>query len=64
LFKRITARLRCAPYDEELLTVNMRQNLQIVVNICKEYTEQLTAESIISMLEETKVGPAAPGASC
>ena len=36
----------------ELLTVNMRQNLQIVVNICKEYTEQLTADSIIAMLEK------------
>jgi clathrin heavy chain len=39
---------------KELLTVNMRQNLQMVVNICKEYTEQLTAASIISMLEKFK----------
>ena len=29
-----------------------RQNLQIIVNICKEYTEQLTSDSIISLLEE------------
>ena len=31
---------------------NSRQNLQIIVNICKEYTEQLTSDSIISLLEE------------
>jgi len=36
----------------ELLVTNQRQNLQIVVNICKEYTEQLTAESIVGLLEE------------
>jgi len=39
---------------KELLTVNMRQNLQMVVNVCKEYTEQLTAESIIALLENFK----------
>ena len=36
----------------ELLVTNSRQNLQIIVNICKEYTEQLTSDSIISLLEE------------
>ncbi|KAK3233841.1 hypothetical protein CYMTET_55889 [Cymbomonas tetramitiformis] len=39
---------------KELLSVNMRQNLQLVVQIAKEYTEQLTAESIIKLLEEFK----------
>lgn len=34
-----------------LLETNMQQNLQIVVNIAKEYTEQLTAEKIIELLE-------------
>ena len=39
---------------KELLISNQRQNLQIVVNVCKEYTEQLTADSIITLLEEHK----------
>lgn len=37
-----------------LLDTNMQQNLQIVVNIAKEYTEQLTAEKIIELLESHK----------
>lgn len=38
----------------ELLKVNLRQNLQIVVQITKEYTQQLTPESIIELYEEFK----------
>jgi len=34
-----------------LLESNMTQNLQIVVNVAKEYTEQLTAIRIIELLE-------------
>lgn len=34
-----------------LLDSNMQQNLQIVVNVAKEYTEQLTAVRIIELLE-------------
>lgn len=37
-----------------LLETNMQQNLQIVVTIAKEYTEQLTAEKIIELLEGHK----------
>jgi clathrin heavy chain len=37
-----------------LLETNMQQNLQIVVNVAKEYTEQLTAEKIIELLEAHK----------
>jgi clathrin heavy chain len=37
-----------------LLETNMQQNLQIVVNVAKEYTEQLTAEKIIELLESHK----------
>jgi clathrin heavy chain len=37
---------------KELLVSNPRQNLQIVVSVCKEYTEQLTAEAIVHLLEE------------
>ena len=37
---------------KELLVSNPRQNLQIVVNVCKEYTEQLTSEAIVHLLEE------------
>jgi clathrin heavy chain len=33
------------------LLLNMQQNLQLVVNICKEYTEQLTSAKIIELLE-------------
>lgn len=36
---------------KELLVSNMQQNLQLVVNIAKEYTEQLTAAKIIELLE-------------
>lgn len=36
---------------KEMLVTNQQQNLQIVVNIAKEYTEQLSSESIIDMLE-------------
>lgn len=39
---------------KELLGHNMRGNLQLVVTICKEYTEQLTAESIIAVFESFK----------
>lgn len=35
----------------ELLTLNLRQNLQLAVQVMKEYTEQLTAESCIEVLE-------------
>ncbi len=34
---------------KELLKINMRQNLQIAVNIAKEYTEQLTIQDIMKM---------------
>jgi clathrin heavy chain len=37
-----------------LLETNMQQNLQIVVSVAKEYTEQLTAEKIIELLEAHK----------
>lgn len=36
---------------KELLLTNMQANLQLVVNIAKEYTEQLGADKIIAMLE-------------
>ena len=39
---------------KELMTVNARQNLQLVVNIGKEYTEQIGADKIIALLEEFK----------
>lgn len=35
----------------ELLISNMQQNLQLVVNIAKEYTEQLTSAKIVEVLE-------------
>jgi clathrin heavy chain len=38
----------------ELMTVNARQNLQLVVQVAKEYTEQLSAEKIIELLESFK----------
>ncbi len=38
----------------ELLAVNMRQNLQLVVQVAKEYTEQLSAEKVIEVLESFK----------
>lgn len=38
----------------ELLTTNMQQNLQIVVQVAKEYTDQLTAEKIIELFESLK----------
>jgi len=34
-----------------LLRTNMRQNLQVVVNVCREYSEQLTPEKLIEMFE-------------
>lgn len=37
-----------------LLETNMQQNLQIVVSVAKEYTEQLTADKIIELLESHK----------
>lgn len=36
---------------KELLVSNMAQNLQLVVNIAKEYTEQLTASKVIELFE-------------
>jgi len=39
---------------KELLTSNIRQNLQLVVQIAKEYTEQLTAGAVIELLEAHK----------
>ncbi|GLI67875.1 hypothetical protein VaNZ11_012164 [Volvox africanus] len=36
---------------KELLVSNMTQNLQLVVNIAKEYTEQLTPAKIIELFE-------------
>eukprot|EP00775_Hariotina_reticulata_P002628 gene2628-2929_t len=36
---------------KELLLTNMQANLQLVVNIAKEYTEQLGSDKIIAMLE-------------
>ena len=36
---------------QELLASNMAQNLQLVVQIAKEYTEQLGADKIIALLE-------------
>ena len=37
---------------KELLVSNPRQNLQIIVNVCKEYTEQIGADSILKLLED------------
>eukprot|EP00217_Crustomastix_stigmatica_P007377 CAMPEP_0183790040 /NCGR_PEP_ID=MMETSP0803_2-20130417/775_1 /TAXON_ID=195967 /ORGANISM="Crustomastix stigmata, Strain CCMP3273" /LENGTH=1665 /DNA_ID=CAMNT_0026034229 /DNA_START=270 /DNA_END=5267 /DNA_ORIENTATION=+ len=39
---------------KELLQVNLRQNLQTVVQIAKEYTAQLQASAIIELFEEFK----------
>ena len=39
---------------QELLATNMQQNLQLVVQIAKEYTEQLGAPKIIELLESYK----------
>lgn len=36
---------------QELLNINMQQNLQLVVQVAKEYTEQLGANKIIELLE-------------
>lgn len=36
---------------QELLASNIAQNLQLVVQIAKEYTEQLGADKIIALLE-------------
>lgn len=36
---------------KELLLTNMQANLQLVVNIARDYTEQLGADKIIAMLE-------------
>ena len=35
-----------------LLRTNMRQNLQLVVQVAREYTEQLTPEKLIEMFEQ------------
>ena len=42
-----------APHSvsQELLSSNMQQNLQLVVQVAKEYTEQLGAPQIIALLE-------------
>jgi clathrin heavy chain len=39
---------------KELLTANIRQNLQIVVQIATKYSEQLGPSSLISMFEDFK----------
>lgn len=39
---------------QELLNSNMQQNLQLVVQVAKEYTEQLGADKIIELLEGVK----------
>ena len=39
---------------QELLNSNMQQNLQLVVQVSKEYTEQLGADNIIELLESVK----------
>jgi len=39
---------------QELLNSNMQQNLQLVVQVAKEYTEQLGADKIIGLLESVK----------
>ena len=39
---------------QELLSTNMQQNLQLVVQVAKEYTEQLGANKIIELLESHK----------
>ena len=39
---------------QELLKSNMQQNLQLVVQVAKEYTEQLGAGKIIELLENNK----------
>eukprot|EP00884_Botryococcus_braunii_P006634 jgi/Botrbrau1/15972/Bobra.0294s0010.1 len=39
---------------KELLVSNMTQNLQLVVQVAKEYTEQLGADKIIALLEAHK----------
>lgn len=39
---------------QELLDSNMQVNLQLVVQVAKEYTEQLTAKKIIELLENSK----------
>jgi clathrin heavy chain len=38
----------------ELLAGNMHQNLQLVVQIAKEYTEQLSAKAVMEMMESFK----------
>ena len=42
---------------QELLDTNMRRNLQLVVQVAKEYTEQLGAGKIIELLESAQVVP-------
>ena len=39
---------------QELLGINVQQNLQLVVQVAKEYTEQLGAGKIIELLESHK----------
>ena len=53
--------VRLLPFDslalcvlQELLKSNMQQNLQLVVQVAKEYTEQLGAGKIIELLENNK----------
>ena len=38
----------------ELMSTDMRQNLQLVVQVAKEYTEQLGQEQIVALLEQHK----------
>jgi clathrin heavy chain len=46
--------LKCVHMMQELLVSNMAQNLQLVVQVAKEYTEQLGADKIIALLEAHK----------
>uniref|UniRef100_A0A2P2MW78 Clathrin heavy chain 1-like n=1 Tax=Rhizophora mucronata TaxID=61149 RepID=A0A2P2MW78_RHIMU len=39
---------------KDLLLVNLRGNLQIIVQACKEYSEQLGVESCIKLFEQFK----------
>ena len=41
-------------FGQELLGTNMAQNLQLVVQVAKEYTEQIGASKIIDLLESHK----------
>lgn len=48
----------------QLLSTNMNQNLQLVVQVAKEYTEQLSQERIIDLLEHYKSYEGSPTFLC